>query len=58
LPALSGPNSVPTTGTRHPDSGPRTPRKECSTGSPRRGPAELVSVPPSSTVPNTSSSSA
>ena len=25
----------------------------CSTGSPRRGPAELVSVPPSSTVTNT-----
>ena len=39
--------------TRHPDSGPRTPRRTCSTGSPRRGPAELVSVPPSSTVSNT-----
>ena len=26
--------------------------KACSTGSPRRGPAELVSVPPSSTTPD------
>jgi hypothetical protein len=45
---------------RYPPSGLRSthPRKECSTGSPRRGPAELVSVPPSSTVPNTSNSSA
>ena len=49
--APSGPNSVPTTRTRRPGSGPRTPRRACSTGSPRRGPAELVSVPPSSTTP-------
>ena len=41
----------------HPDSAPRTPRKACRTRSPQRGPAELVSVPPSSTVPNTRSPS-
>jgi hypothetical protein len=53
-PAPSGPNSVPTTGTHHPNSAPHTPREACRTGSPRHGPAELVSVPPSSTASDTS----
>ena len=35
-----------------PDSGPRPPREVRSTGSPPREPAELVSVPPSSTTPD------
>src|SRR5687768_2653194 len=53
-PAPSGPNSVPTTGT--PRTGLRsthTPEGMRSTGSPPREPAELVSVPPSSTTPET-----
>jgi hypothetical protein len=39
--------------THAPDPVPRTPRKMRSTESPPREPAELVSVPPSSTTPHT-----
>ncbi len=52
-PVPSGPNSVPTT---HPRTRPRstpTPEGTSSTRSPPREPAELVSVPPSSTTPHT-----
>ena len=52
-PVPSGPNSVPTTGRPRTDSVPRTPRRGGRTGSPQQRPAELVSVPPSSTTPHT-----
>ena len=53
-PVPSGPNSAPTTTPAPPDSGPRHPRKGRQYWEPAaREPAELVSVPPSSTVTNT-----
>ena len=50
-PLSQDPTACLRTGTRTTDSAPRTPRRACRTGSPHRGPAELVSVPPSSTTP-------
>ena len=52
-PLPQDPTACLRTGSRHPDSGPRTPRGMRSTGSPPREPAELVSVPPSSSVTDT-----
>src|SRR5687767_11762105 len=52
LPAPSGPNSVPTTIPGEPNSGPRRPEGTAVLGARIREPAELVSVPPSSTTPH------
>src|ERR1700712_419591 len=53
-PVPSGPNSVPTTGPTPP---PRSPPTEAGrTSSDNMSPAELVSVPPSSSVTNTRAS--